>query len=266
MALVTALGQKFPIEQLDHPVIGDLSVDRVVVFGQAPLGIALAVVLPRAIEIPAVLGGLGQGKQEVNLGLRVEIASGDPGLHLLNVFITQAIRLEVGETPVGRAAVGAQTDALPVGLDRLFLPADGLEHVSQTEMGAHVIGAQFQGALKGLDGLIGQRRRRKSAAQQEVGLNIVGLHLDGAPETADRFFETVLLLERPAAVDDGADKIRSVGYGSPQIPLRLVEPGLGQGYGSHHAQGVDVGRVCSQDLTIQGLRLLHATGFLVLCC
>ena len=133
----------------------------------------------------------------------------------------------------------------------------------QTQLCADVIRTQCKGALKGVDGLIGERCRRKSAGEQIVGVDIARFHIDGAPETINRRFESILVLKGPSVVDDGADKIRRVGYGLAQVTFRVNEPRCLKRKNAHHAQGIDVGRVGSQDFVIQSFCFIQSTCFVV---
>ena len=100
--------------------------------------VAAPVEVPGPLVVAAVLVGLAEREQEVDLRLGVVAWRGGALLHLGDHCVVEAIGLEVGEAPVGLAEVRRLADAGVVRGDRGVVVADCLEDVAEPDQRAEV--------------------------------------------------------------------------------------------------------------------------------
>ena len=134
---------------LDEPVVHQLGLHRVVVhLGALPL-VPLAVKIPGALVVAAVLEGLAEREQEVDPGLRGEAFGGGVALHRGDGLLVEAVGLQVGEAPVGLAGVRGEADAGVVRGHGSGVVAGRLEHVAEAEERAGMPGPQLEAVTIG---------------------------------------------------------------------------------------------------------------------
>ena len=87
-------------------------------------GVAAPVKFERFVVFLAVLQCFPQCKGQVRLVIGIAALGRYLLAHVIDVFVTEAEGLEVGQAPIGFAHLGAQADAFVVGLDGFVHPSD----------------------------------------------------------------------------------------------------------------------------------------------
>ena len=257
-------GQEFRRVRRDQAVVHDLGLHRVVGDLRALHRVAGTVVFPGALVVAAVLPGLAEREQEIDVRLPAVSRRGRAFFHLGDGRIVEPVGLQVREAPVSLSRARGRLDAGVVGGDRTRVVAEGVEGVPEPEQGAGMPGAQLEAVPVRGNGLARERGARERRGSQEMRLHLHGLERDRAREALERLGEAVLLLEEPAEVEDREHEVRR----DPDRPLQqlfcVVGPLGLDGDQREQAQRVDVLRVLAQHVPIEALGVLQAAFLLVL--
>jgi len=89
----------------------------------SPDGVAAPVIFEGFVVFPVVLQRFPQCEGQMRLVIGVAALGRYLLAHVVDVFVAEAERLQVGQAPIGLAYLGTQTDAFIVGLDGFIQPS-----------------------------------------------------------------------------------------------------------------------------------------------